>query len=109
MKNFLTLVNKTQEKKNKTMSFGPQSASATSLNFQGFEEMAGFGTPSLLYGRIFIEPDMPRAAGRNAIAATKPPPGQFPYLRARRTLWNKSSVARQLERQGFKPSSYRSY
>ncbi len=98
-----------QNAQTQTMSFGPQSASATSLNFQGFEDMAGFGTPSLLYGRIFIEPDMPRTAGRNAIAATKPPPGQFPYLRARRTLWNKSSVARQLERQGFKPRSYLSY
>ncbi len=75
------------------MSFGPQSASATSLNFQGFEEMKGFGTPSLLYGRVF----------------TKPPPGQFPFLRARRELWNKSGVARQLERQGFMPDSYRTY
>ena len=91
------------------MSSGPQSASATSLNFQGFEEMKGFGTPSLLYGRIFVEPGMPRTAGKGAIAATKPPPGQFPFLRARRSLWNKSNAARQLERQGFIPSSYRSY
>ena len=91
------------------MSFGPQSASTTSLNFQGFEEMKGFGTPSLLYGRVFIEPDIPRTAGKGAIAATKPPPGQFPFLRARRELWNKSGVARQLERQGFMPDSYRTY
>ena len=91
------------------MSYGPQSASATSMNFQGFEEMKGYGTPSLLYGRIFLEPNMPQTAGKGAIAATKPPPGQFPYLRARRELWNKSNVARQLERQGFMPASYVSY
>ena len=91
------------------MSYGPQSASATSMNFQGFEDMKGFGTPSLLYGRIFIEPSMPRTAGKGAIAATKPPPGQFPYLRSRRELWNKSTVARQLERQGFIPRSYLTY
>ena len=78
------------------------------MNFQGFEEMKGYGTPSLLYGRVFLEPNMPRTAGKGAIA-TKPPPGQFPYLRARRELWNKSRVARQLERQGFMPASYVSY
>ena len=71
--------------------------------------MKGFGTPSLLYGRVFLEPDIPRTAGKGAIAATKPPPGQFPFLRARRELWNKSGVARELERQGLKPESYFSY
>ena len=76
---------------------------------EGFEEMQGFGTPSLLYGRVFLEPNMPSTAGKGAIAAPKFQPGQTPYLRARRELWNKSRVARQLERQGFMPGSYRSY
>ena len=73
----------------------PQSASSTSLNYQGFEEMKGFGTPSLLYGRIFIEPNRRSTAGKGAIAATKPPPGQTPYLRARRAAWSKSVVAQE--------------
>ena len=85
----------------------PQSASATSLNFQGFEEMKGFGTPSQLFGQIFIEPRRSETAGKGAIAATRPPPGQVPYLRARRATWSKSRVARDLERQGFLPHSYR--
>ena len=85
----------------------PQSASSTSLNYQGFEEMKGFGTPSLLYGRIFIEPNRRSTAGKGAIAATKPPPGQTPYLRARRAAWSKSVVAQELEHQGFLPNSYR--
>ena len=85
----------------------PQSASATSLNFQGFEEMRGFGTPSLLYNRIFMEPQNPSTAGKGAIAATRPPPGQTPYLRARRATWSKSTVAQDLERQGFMPNAYR--
>jgi len=83
-----------------------QSASATSLNFQGFEEMRGFGTPSLLYNRIFMEPQNPSTAGKGAIAATRPPPGH-PYLRARRATWSKSTVAQDLERQGFMPNAYR--
>jgi hypothetical protein len=39
------------------------------MNFQGFEEMKGFGTPSLLYGRVFLEPNMPRTAGKGATRA----------------------------------------
>jgi len=85
----------------------PQSASATSLNYRGFEEMQGFGTPSLLYGRIFIEPNRRATAGKGAIAATKPPPGQTPYLRARYAHWSKSKAAQELEHQGFLPGSYR--
>ena len=77
----------------------PQSASATSLNFRGFEEMKGFGTPSLLYGQIFIEPPSQRNGGQGS--DRRPPPGQVPYLRARRATWSKSRVARDLERQGF--------
>ena len=85
----------------------PQSASATSLNFRGFEDMHGFGTPSLIYNQIFIEPQNPTTAGKGAIAATRPPPGQTPYLRARRATWSKSTAAQYLERQGFMPGSYR--
>jgi len=84
----------------------PQSASATSLNFRGFEDMQGFGTPSLIYNQIFIEPEPNYCRkGRNCCNAT--PPGQTPYLRARRATWSKSTAAQYLERQGFMPGSYR--
>ena len=81
-------------------------ASATSLNFLGFEDMQGFGTPELLFNRIFIEPNLPETAGKGAIAVTGFLPGQQSYLKARRAIWSKSSVARNLERQGFLPVSY---
>ena len=39
-------------------------ASATSMNFVGFEEMRGQGTPDLLHNRIFIAPSLPQTAGK---------------------------------------------
>ena len=80
--------------------------SATSLNFLGFENMKGYGTPELLFNRIFIEPNLPETAGKGAIAVTGFLPGQQSYLKARRSVWSKSTVAQQLERQGFLPVSY---
>ena len=88
------------------MSLGPQSASATSLNFLGFEDIRGFGTPDLLFNRIFIEPNLPETAGKGAIAATGYVPGQQSYMKARRSIWSKSSLAQSLHRQGFKPTSF---
>ena len=38
-------------------------ASATSMNFVGFEEMTGQGTPDLLHNRVFIMPNLPQTAG----------------------------------------------
>ena len=39
-------------------------ASATSLNFVGFEEMRGKGTPALIYNQVFIMPNQTQTAGR---------------------------------------------
>ena len=38
--------------------------SATSLNYVGFEEMRGHGTPDLLHNRIYIMPKLPQTAGK---------------------------------------------
>ncbi len=79
----------------------PQSASATSLNFRGFEEMHGFGTPSLIYNQIFIEPNLPETAGSNAHAAAGFVPGTQSYLKQKRAIWSKSGLARELALQGY--------
>jgi len=81
---------------------GTGSASVTSLNYVGFEEMRGQGAPELLYNQIFIEPNMPEAAGVGTIAAAGYVPGQQSYLKARKRVWNKSRIARDLELQGFR-------
>ena len=78
------------------------SASATSMNYVGFEEMRGQGAPELLYGQIFIEPNLPETAGRGVHAAAGFVPGQQSYIKARRAIWSKSGVGRDLARQGFR-------
>ena len=80
---------------------GTGSASVTSMNYVGFEEMRGQGAPELLYNQIFIEPNMPEATGTGNIAAAGYVPGQQSYLKQRRTIWSKSRIARDLELQGF--------
>ena len=77
------------------------SASVTSVNYVGFEEMKGQGAPELLYGQIFIEPNLPETSGAGNIAAAGFVPGQQNYLKARRQIWSKSRIARDLELQGF--------
>ena len=80
------------------MSFGSQgtqSASATSMNFIGFEEMRG-------HNQVFIEPNLPETAGSGAHAAAGFLPGQVSYLKARRAIWSKSRLARDLELQGYR-------
>jgi len=81
---------------------GTGSASVTSLNFVGFEEMKGQGAPELLYNQIFIEPNLPESAGVGTIAAAGYVPGQQSYLKARKRIWSKSRIARDLELQGFR-------
>mgnify|MGYP001404628150 CR=1 FL=1 len=80
------------------MSQGP---SATSMNFVGFEELKGNGSPDLIYNQIFIEPNQPQAMSVNNIAAAGYVPGQQTYLKQRRAIWSKSAIARDLELQGF--------
>ena len=54
-------------------------ASATSMNFVGFEEMTGQGTPDLLHNRVFIMPNLPQTAGKwmHPVAV----PARAPYLK----------------------------
>ena len=77
-------------------------ASATSMNFVGFDEMRGQGAPELLYNQIFIEPNLPEATGVGNIAAAGYVPGQQSFLKARKRIWSKSRIARDLELQGFR-------
>ena len=85
-----------------TAGLGTGSASVTSMNYVGFEELRGQGAPELLYNQIFIEPNMPEATGTGNIAAAGYVPGQQSYLKQRRTIWSKSRIARDLELQGFR-------
>ena len=80
---------------------GTGSASVTSMNYVGFEELKGQGAPDLLYNQIFIEPNLPQASGKGNIAAAGFVPGQQAYMKQRRTIWNKSNIARDLRLRGF--------
>ena len=77
-------------------------ASATSLNFIGFEEMRGQGVPAHIWNQVFIEPNLPETAGRGQIPASGFVPGTQPYLKSRRAIWSKSSLAKDLALQGFR-------
>ena len=82
-----------------------ESASATSMNFLGFEDMKGFGTPPLLFGQIFIEPNQAETAGINQLAVAGFVPGQQSYIKTRKAVWSKSKLAQSLERQGYRTIS----
>ena len=69
---------------------GTGSASVTSMNYVGFEELRGEGAPELIYNQ---------SSGN--IAAAGYVPGQQSYLKQRRTIWSKSRIARDLSLQGF--------
>ena len=83
-------------------------SSATSLNFIGFDEMQGNGTPNILYNRVVILPPRPETAGAQIHPVAGFLPGQQPYLKPRRQIWNKqpSRVNKRLAYQGFKRVSY---
>ena len=81
---------------------GTGSASVTSMNYVGFEELKGQGAPELLYNQVFIEPNLPETAGSGAIAAAGYVPGQQSYLKRRRQIWSKSRIGRDMELQGFR-------
>ena len=67
--------------------------------------MKGYGTPPLHFGQIYIEPNLPVTAGRRNLAAAGFVPGQQSYIKTKRDIWNKSKLARRLERQGFRTVS----
>ena len=81
---------------------GTGSASVTSVNFVGFEELKGEGAPELIYNQIFIEPNLPQATSSGNIASAGYVPGQQSYLKQRRTIWSKSRIGQDLLRQGFR-------
>ena len=83
-------------------------SSATSLNFIGFDEMQGNGTPNLLYNRVVILPPRPETAGAQVHPVAGFLPGQQPYLKPRQQVWNKSRerVSKRLAYQGFKRVVY---
>ena len=68
-------------------------SSATSLNFVGFEEMRGKGTPALLYNQVFIMPNLTQTAGRYIHPVAGFVPGQQSYLKSKRSYYNKPSVS----------------
>ena len=76
-------------------------ASATSMNFIGFEELKGQGAPELLFNQVFIEPNLPETAGVGNLAAAGFLPGQQSYLKQRRAVWSSSGLARNLSLQGY--------
>jgi hypothetical protein len=77
-------------------------ASATSMNFVGFEEAAKNSTAPILFNRIYIAPNQPITAGRQIHAKAGFLPGQQPYLKINRDVWNKSRIAQNLRLQGYR-------
>ena len=79
-------------------------ASATSLNFIGFDDMSGNGTAPVLYNRVVILPKRRETAGKWVHPVAGFVPGQQPYLKNRVQIWNKARTPanKHLARQGFK-------
>ena len=67
--------------------------SATSMNFIGFDEMVGNGTPSILYNRVVILPNRRETAGKWVHPVAGYLPGQQPFLKPRVQVYNKSEEA----------------
>ena len=84
------------------MAASTTTASATSLNFVGFEEAAQNGAAPILFNRIYIAPNQPVTAGRHAHATAGFLPDQQPYLKINRDVWNKSRIAQNLRLQGYR-------
>ena len=81
-------------------------ASATSLNFVGFDDMAKNNTSPLLFNQIYIAPEIPVTAGKWIHPAAGCVPGQQSYLKRQKTVWNKSRIADNLKLAGFRRISH---
>ena len=81
-----------------------KTASATSLNFIGFDELKGNGTAPILYNRVVILPKQRETAGRWVHPVAGYVPGQQPFLKPKVQVWNKTrqTANKHLARQGFK-------
>ena len=77
-------------------------ASATSLNFVGFDDMAKNNTSPLLFNQIYIAPEIPVTAGKWIHPAAGFVPGQQSYLKRQKTVWNKSRIGDNLKLAGFR-------
>ena len=77
-------------------------ASATSLNFIGFDEMQSNGRPRPLYNRIIRH--RRETAGKWVHPLAGYVPGQQPFLKRKVQVYNKSEETgdKRLARQGFK-------
>ena len=69
-------------------------ASATSMNFVGFENMRGTGTAEILYNRVYIMPPLPVTAGRYIHATAGFVPGQQSYLKPNVEVFNRAMYAK---------------
>ena len=81
-------------------------ASATSLNFVGFDDMAKNNTNPFLFNRIYIAPEIPVTAGKWIHPAAGFVPGQQSYLKRQKTVWNKSRIGDNLKLAGFRRISH---
>ena len=81
-------------------------ASATSLNFVGFDDMAKNNTNPFLFNRIYIAPEIPVTAGKWIHPAAGYVPGQQSYLKRQKTVWNKSRIGDNLKLAGFRRISH---
>ena len=74
------------------------------MNFIGFDEMRGNGTPNLLFNRVVILPPRPETAGKWIHPVAGFVPGQQPYLKRRSQVWNKQQekANKRLTYQGFR-------
>ena len=72
------------------------------MNFLGFDDMKGYGTPPLMFGQVFIEPNMPETAGVNSLAAVGVLAGQQSYIKRRKAIWSRRGLGRSLEKQGYR-------
>ena len=81
-------------------------ASATSLNFVGFDDMAKNNTNPFLFNRIYIAPEIPVTAGKWIHPSAGFLPGQQSYLKLQKTVWNKSRIGDNLKLAGFRRISH---
>ena len=74
------------------------------MNFIGFDDMQGNGTPDILFNRVVILPTRPETAGKWIHPVAGFLPGQQPYLKHQTQTWNKPlrAVTKRLAQQGYK-------